>query len=107
MSVIVTVRIEGDPAKFEETASANADAIGRVMEVAKSKGLVAHRWYGADGVFMAIDEWPDGDSFKAFFEGPEAQDDIGSLMQAAGVSSPPETTVWRKLEIGDEYGWKD
>ena len=105
MSVIVTVRIEGDPAKFEESARKNQDAIDRVIEVAKKNGLVAHRWYGADGVFMAVDEWPDGESFDAFFNSEEAAPDIGTIMQAAGVSAPPEATVWRKLEVDDEYGW--
>ena len=105
MSVIVTVRMEGDPAKFEEAAAANQDAIDRVMEVAKSKGLIAHRWYGSDGAFMVIDEWPDGESFDAFFNGEEAAADIGTIMQAAEVAGPPEVTVWRKLEVDDEYGW--
>ena len=105
MSVIVTVKIEGDPAKFEQAAAGNSDAIGRIMEVAKKNGLIAHRWYKADGAFMAIDEWPDGESFDAFFQGPEAQADIGPIMQAAGVSAPPAVTVWRRLEIDDEYGW--
>jgi hypothetical protein len=42
-------------------------------------GLIAHRWYGADGEFMAIDEWPDAESFQAFFD--EAQPDIGPVMR--------------------------
>jgi hypothetical protein len=106
VSVIVTVKIQGDPAKFEEAAAANSDAIVRVMEVAKKNGLIAHRWYGADGAFMAVDEWPDGESFHAFFDGPEAQPDIGTIMQAAGVTAPPEATVWQKLNVADEYGWE-
>ena len=105
MSVIVTVRIEGDPAKFEEVARENAEAVGRVLEVAKSKGLIAHRWYGADGAFMAVDEWPDGESFDTFFNSEEAAPDIGTIMQAAGAAGAPEVTVWRKLEVDDEYGW--
>jgi hypothetical protein len=102
MSVIVTLRVSGDPASFEEQVAAQAEAIGRIMDVAKRHGLSAHRWYGADGEFMAIDEWPDGESFQAFFD--EGQPDIGPVMQAAGVTSPPEVTVWRKLETNDEVG---
>jgi hypothetical protein len=103
VSVIVTVRVSGDPSAFEEQVSAQAEAIGRIMEVAKRHGLTAHRWYGADGEFMAIDEWPDGESFHAFFD--EAQPDIGPVMQGAGVTSPPDVTVWRKLETNDDVGW--
>jgi hypothetical protein len=103
MSVIVTVRVTGDPASFEQQATAQADTIGRIMDVAKRHGLIAHRWYGADGQYMAIDEWPDADSFNAFFD--EAQPEIGPFMQSAGVTSPPEATVWRTLDIGDAVGW--
>src|SRR5215203_132020 len=85
MSVIVTLRVSGDPDTFEQQVAAHADAIGRIMDVAKRDGLIAHRWYGADGQYMAVDEWPDADSFNAFFD--EAQPDSGPVMQAAGVTS--------------------
>jgi hypothetical protein len=62
MSVIMTMRVSGDPARFEEAVAANAEAIGRIMDVAKRNGLMAHRWYGSDGEFMAVDEWPDQES---------------------------------------------
>ena len=103
MSVIVTLRVTGDPGSFEEQAAAQADTIARIMEVAKSHGLIAHRWYGGDGEFMVIDEWPDGGSFHSFFEAAAAE--IGPFMEAVGVVSQPEVKVWRKLEIGDDYGW--
>jgi hypothetical protein len=103
MSVIVTLRASGDPAAFEEQVAAQAEAIGRIMDGAKRHGLIAHRWYGADGQFMAVDEWPDAESFQAFFD--EAQPDIRPVMQGAGVTSPPEVTFWRTLETNDEVGW--
>jgi hypothetical protein len=103
MSVIVTVSVTGDPATFEQQAAAQADVIERIMDVAKRHGLIAHRWYGADGRYMAVDEWPDEDSFNAFFN--EAQPDIGPLMQSAGVTSPPDATFWRTLDIPDAVGW--
>jgi hypothetical protein len=104
VSVIVTLRLQADPAKFEE-ATSDKEAIGRVMGVAKRHGLIAHRWYGGEGVVMAVDEWPDGDSFHAFFHDPEAEKEIGPILEAAGVAAPPDITVWRTLDIGDEYGW--
>ena len=104
MSVIMTLRVSGDPAAFEEQTAVQAEAIDRIMGVAKSHGLIAHRWYGADGEFMAVDEWPDAESFHAFFE--EAQPDIAPLMQAAGVTSAPSVTFWRTLETTDAVGWK-
>ena len=103
MSVIVTLRVSGDPASFEQQVGAHADAIGRIVDVAKRHGLIAHRWYGADGQYMAVDEWPDANSFNAFFD--EAQPHLGPVMQAAGVSSPPDVTFWRTLDTGDAVGW--
>jgi hypothetical protein len=99
MSVFVTLRVNGDPAAFEEQARAHADEIDRIMAVAKSNGLISHRWFGGDGVFMAVDEWPDAESFQTFFE--SAQADIGPLMEAAGVTGPPEATFWRALDVND------
>ena len=103
MSVYVTMRVSADPAAFEKQAAAHAEAIGRIMEVAKSKGLIAHRWFGGDGEVMAVDEWPDAESFQAFLDA--AQSDIGPFMEAAGVTSPPDVTVWRPVDIDDTTGW--
>jgi heme-degrading monooxygenase HmoA len=103
MSVIMTMRVSGDPARFEETVAAKAEAIGRIMDVAKRNGLIAHRWYGSDGEYMAVDEWPDEESFQAFME--QAQPDIGPVMEAAGVTSQPSVTFWRTLDTGAAVGW--
>lgn len=103
MSVIVTLRVSGDPTRFEEVLASRGDAVERIMGVAKSHGLIAHRWYGGDGESMAVDEWPDADSFQAFME--EAQADIRPIMEAAGATSEPSIGVWRKLETKDQVGW--
>ena len=103
MSVIMIMRVSGDPTRFEETAAAEAEAIGRIMDVAKRNGPIAHRWYASDGEFRAVDEWPDPQTFQAFME--QAQPDIGPLMEAAGVTSQPSVEFWRPLDIGDAVGW--
>jgi hypothetical protein len=103
MSVYVTLKVKADPAAFEQAAADHADAISRIMEVAKSKGLIGHRWLRGDGVVMAIDEWPDAESFQAFFD--EAGPEIGPFMADAGVTEPPESTVWGPVAIGDAFGW--
>ena len=74
------------------------------MEIAKRNGLIAHRFYGTDGEFMAIDEWPDGDSFHAFFS--EAGPQIGPMMEAVGVTSEPiADRVDEARDVGDDFGW--
>ncbi len=103
MSVYVTMRVTTDPAAFEKAAKDHADAICRIMEVAKSQGLIGHRWFRGATEVMAVDEWPDAASFQAFMGGAEAE--IGPFMEAAGVTSPPEVTVWDQVDIDDVFGW--
>lgn len=105
MSVILTVRLEGDPRKLEEFAAANREQMQRIVESAKSHGVIAHRFYGSDGQIMVIDEWPDEQSFQSFFEA--TRDQIGPMFQAADAPGEPQVTVWRKLETGDDVGWEN
>jgi heme-degrading monooxygenase HmoA len=103
MTVYVTLRVAADPAAFEKAAAEHADAIGRIMGVARSNGLIGHRWFRGEAEVMAVDEWPDAESFQAFFAGAESE--IGPFMAAAGVTSPPEVTVWGHVAIDDVVGW--
>ena len=103
MSIYVTLRVTVDPAAFEEYAQKNADAVGRIMAVAQSKGLIAHRWFRGEGEIMAVDEWPDAESFQAFFA--EAGPEIAPMMAAVGVTSPPEVKFWGQVAIDDIFGW--
>jgi hypothetical protein len=105
MSVIVTLNISGNPEQLEAHAAQNSDAIRAIADRARGHGLIAHRFYGSEGRILVIDEWPDAESFQAFFS--EAAGDIQPLMEAAGVTSDPEVTIWRKLETHDEVGWDD
>jgi hypothetical protein len=50
-----------------------------------------------------VDEWPDAESFQAFFA--SEQENIGPLM-AQVATGEPEITFWRKLETGDDFGWE-
>ena len=103
MSVIMTLRVSGDPDKMEQLAQENAEAIRAISERAQAAGVIAHRFYGSDGQIMVVDEWPDEQSFQTFFAAEEAQ--IGSLM-AQVATSEPVITFWRKLETGDDVGWE-
>ena len=104
MSVIMTLRVKGDPKKLEERAGHNPDAMREIAERAKDHGLVAHRFYGSDdGQIMVVDEWPDEQSFQKFFE--QEQGEIQPIMEAVGATSEPRVVFWRKLETHDEVGW--
>ena len=102
MSVIMTLRVAGDPGKLEQLAQENADMIRGISARAQEAGVIAHRFYGSDGQIMVVDEWPDAASFQAFFEAEQAN--IGPMMEQVGAGEP-EITFWRKLETGDDVGW--
>jgi quinol monooxygenase YgiN len=104
VSVIVTLKMQGDPKRLEQLAAEDPERVSSIAERAKSHGVIAHRFYASDGgKIMVIDEWPDAESFQTFFG--EASDQIQPLMQDAGVTSEPEITIWEKLETGDDVGW--
>ena len=104
MSVIITLRLQGDPQKLEAFAASNQDQMGAIVQSAQGHGLIAHRFYGSDaGQIMVIDEWPDAESFQRFFE--SERDTIGPMMQQFATGEP-EITFWRKLETGDDVGWE-
>jgi len=103
VSVIVTVSMNGDPAQLEAQAAANPEQIRAILDRAVGHGLIAHRFYGSEGRIVVIDEWPDEQSFQAFFG--EDTDEIQAMLGAAGVTSEPEVTFWRKLDTNDERGW--
>ena len=104
MSVMMTMWVQGDPKKLEEFAASNAEGMREIADRAKAHGLIAHRFYGSDeGQIMVVDEWPDEQSFRTFFE--EQQDRIQPLMQAAGGTSEPRMVFWRTLETHDQVGW--
>jgi hypothetical protein len=104
MSVIMTLQSNGDPAAAERYAAENPDAMAAIIERAVSHGLIAHRFYGADGQILVVDEWPDEQSCQAFFSAAQSQ--IQPIMAAAGVTSQPKPVFWRKLEMHDDYGWE-
>ena len=103
MSVIMTLRVSGDPDKLEQLAKEKADVLQAISARAQAQGVIAHRFYGSDGQIMVVDEWPDAESFQRFFESEQAE--IGPMMQAIGAGEP-EITFWRKLETGDDIGWE-
>jgi hypothetical protein len=103
MSVLLTFVANGDPAELERRAAANPDGMAAIIESAKANGLIAHRFYGAEGKIMVLDEWPDAESFQRFFE--EMRDQIQPMMADVGVTGEPEVTFWRQLDTNDKVGW--
>ena len=105
MSVIMALRLKGDPAKFEEYAKAHPE-MAEIKDDAIGHGVIAHRFFGSlDGSHViVVDEWPDPESFQTFFSKNEQQ--IGELTAAAGVEAEGPPEFWRVLDTPDKHGWE-
>jgi quinol monooxygenase YgiN len=104
MSVIMTLRVQGDPKKLEQLADEDPQRIRSIADRAEEHGLIAHRFYGSeDGEILVVDEWPDADSFQRFYESEQSA--IEPIF-AAAATGEPQITFWRKLETHDDVGWE-
>ena len=101
MSVLMTLRINGDAKALEHLAEVDPEAFPRVAAAGKAAGATYHRFYASDDEILVIDEWPDEQTFHTFFEN---QTEIPKFMAEAGVTSAPQITFYRKLELGDDIG---
>jgi hypothetical protein len=102
MSVFMTLWAQGDPAAIERQAAEDPATLRSIADLARSHGCLSHRFFGRDGQILVVDEWESEDGFHAFFR--EAQDRIGPMMAAAGVTSEPAISFWRKLDTNDDVG---
>src|SRR3954452_2325511 len=105
MSVIMTLEVSGDATAMERFASENREAMQSILQAAQKHGVIAHRFYGSvDGSkLMVLDEWPDRESFGAFFREQEHQ--LRPMFERVRASSAPEPMFWRELETHDAFGW--
>lgn len=99
MSVLMTLRVSGDPKAVE---GADQEMLKSVVARAKEHGVISHHFFGSDTEVLVIDEWPDEASFQSFFD---ASPEIGQIMAAAGVTAAPTIEYWRPLDTQDALGW--
>jgi hypothetical protein len=100
MSVIMMLRVKGDPVGAENWAAENTDRLMAISNAGKAAGAIHHVFTAGEGEICVIDEWPDEASFQKFFA---SQADIPVMMQAAGVKGQPEITFLRKMDMPDEF----
>ena len=101
MSVLMLLRVEGDAKKVEAYASQEPGTMKAIVERAKANGLIRHRFFGTADEIIVVDEWPDEASFQRFFD---ASPEIGEMMAKAGVTTQPQITFARQLDVDDAVG---
>jgi hypothetical protein len=101
MSVISVLRIPGNPADLERYAAGpGGDVMRRIGDAAKAAGAIRHTFAGGENELLVIDEWPDEQTFQAFFA---SQPEIADVMRDGGAQGPPETSFYRKLDTPDQF----
>ncbi|TAL23905.1 MAG: hypothetical protein EPN99_03585 [Frankiales bacterium] len=101
MSVLMTLRVAADATRLESLAKKDPTLIPAVAAKGKKMGASYHRFYATDSEILVVDVWPDEESFHAFFA---STPEIPVIMEEAGVTTAPEITMWRKLDLGDDIG---
>jgi heme-degrading monooxygenase HmoA len=101
MSVVVVMRVKGNPADLERYAAGPGGAVMKhISDAGKAAGAVRHTFAGGDNEVLVIDEWPDEQSFQAFFA---SQPEIADVMRDGGAQGAPETKFYRKLNTPDQF----
>jgi len=100
MSVLVTMRIEGDTEQFRRWVTTEEDFIRKISDDARARGAIHHRFGVGEGFVLIIDEWESVDAFQQFFG---SNPDIGRAMQEAGARSEPVFTFAEAIETADQF----
>ena len=101
MAVITILRIPGNPSDLERYAAGPGGQImQRISQAGKAAGAIRHTFAGGEGEILVIDEWPDQQSFEAFFA---SQPEIADVMRDGGAQGEPVTTFYSKLDTPDQF----
>jgi hypothetical protein len=102
MSVLVTLKFQGDTEVFRKAIADQADQLAAFAADARAnKGGLHHRFGVGDGFVLVVDEWGSVEDFQQFFADPDLQAMIATM--GADPDVPPEITVAEAIESADQY----
>jgi hypothetical protein len=100
MTVLMTLKVEGDPEKLVALSKADPQRLQDIVADGKAHGALHHAFYANGSTVFVVDEWPDEASFQKFFS---SNTEIPKLMAEVGVTAEPEIAFYRKLDTGDDF----
>lgn len=101
MSVVIIMRIPGNPADLESYAAGpGGDVMQRISQAGQAAGAIRHTFAGGDSEVLIIDEWPSEQAFQEFFG---SQPEIADVMRDGGAQGEPQITMYRKLDTPDQF----
>ena len=100
MSVLITVKVQADTAKFRQSLVDRAEEYEKIAAMARPAGAIHHRFGVGDGYVLIVDEWASTTDFQQFFANPDLQTFIGSV---GGDASAPEITMSEAISSPDQF----
>ena len=100
MSVLMTMRVEGDTAAFRRFLETGADRMRGIRDAAQAAGCLHHRFGVGDGYVLVIDEWESPEHFQRFFQ---TNPDLAGVMRDAGARSEPEISFTEAVSSPDQF----
>lgn len=99
MSVLMILRVPGDPAKLEEFAGSNSELMQKIVAHARARGALHHGFFGGENEVLVVDKWETEDGFREFFD---SEEDVPKIMQQVATGEP-EISFYRPLDTGDDF----
>ena len=99
MSVIIIVKVPGDPAAANEVFHAQSSNMAEIAKRGREAGAIHHRFAAGTNEVIIVDEWTSADAFQQFFGDPE----IADLMKAAGAQGPPDISIYEAMDTPDAF----
>ena len=100
MSVLVTMRVDGDTEQFRRFLDEGADRLRAISDAARAVGAIHHRFGVGDGYVLVVDEWESQAAFEQFLHG---NPDLPGVMRDAGARAEPQVTFLDAVSSPDEF----
>jgi quinol monooxygenase YgiN len=101
MSVLVTLKVAGNTATFQDAVTNRADEFAEIGARSRAEGAIHHRFGVGDGFVVVVDEWETPEQFEKFFGNPELQAFIGTI--GGDTTAAPEITITQAITSADEF----
>jgi hypothetical protein len=99
MSVLVTMKVNGDTNQFRHVMETQADRISGLADRARGEGCIHHQFAVGDGFVVVVDEWETAEAFQSFISSPE----LVAVMGEMGAQGEPEVTIAESIDSPDRY----
>ena len=100
MSVLVTMKVEGDTEQFRRFIASEEDLLRQIAADARDGGCLHHRFGVGDGFVLVVDEWETAEAFQRFFQGHPK---LPEVMQRAGAQGEPAFEFGEAVTSADQF----